>query len=40
MTEVTASNREKEYFQNYNELFDHIVEVENEKMVIGLLRRS
>jgi hypothetical protein len=28
-----ASNKEKEYFQNYDELFDYIVETENEKML-------
>ena len=33
MIEVKASAQEREYFQNYNELFDHIVEVENLKML-------
>jgi hypothetical protein len=34
MIEVKAvSVQEKEYFQNYNELFDHIVEVENLRML-------
>lgn len=28
-----ASNKEKEYFQSYDELFDHIVDRENEKML-------